>query len=119
METWSIDEANFFNNIGKEKNKVHYEQMGPRHPFWEHMLYETEDLLKKAGRVYDQATVEAIAMDEESWFALSKEAGANMEEKAMQRRMGMLSEALGNMRKDAESQRRIDDMFGEGTRVNG
>lgn len=112
METWRLDEEEHFRNMGKEKKTVNYGPMGPNHPGWESMLQETEDMLKHAGRIYDQATIKAIALDEVEWTRLSKEANKNIMDRAKDARFSALGETIGRIRNDAKSQQRLNNLFG-------
>lgn len=115
---WRLQEEEFFSNMGKPKKpSVDYGAMGPNHPGWKDMLWETEHMLQQAGRVYDQNTIEAIAQDEKAWDELSKEAIANMSKKAEVARFQALTDTLGRIRSEAKSQKRLDDLFGGDTQI--
>lgn len=97
------------------KRKTKPEPMGPTHPMWSYALTEVKQLLERSGRVYDEKTVEEIAMDQNAWDQLIADASANFALWDQANRIRLLVETLGRIRRDAESELRIEQLFGKGT----
>jgi len=114
MEYMFIDEP-----WSNKSNNEPVTPMGPKHPFWKEAKREVESLLQQAGRVYDKKTIEAIAVDHESWDQLIIEAGENMRTLDKERRMNSLFETLDKVKTKTRSKGILDSLFGGNTHVTG
>lgn len=106
---------NHFDESPKKRKKVNHTPMGPKHPMWKCARQEVENLLRQSGRIYDEGTVNAIAMDEESWNQLITDAVSNMSQITQANRMNQLTDMLGRVRNKTG----LDNLFGGDTRVTG
>jgi hypothetical protein len=111
---YELDDELFYSSR-KKNEKI--EQMGPKHPCWNYALEEVESLLQQAGRVYDKTTIESIAMNHSAWDQLIEEALVNNEIKTKQVRGRILMETVDRIRNGAESEMRIQKLFGDGTKI--
>lgn len=101
----------------RNKKNEPVEPMGPKHPMWNFALDEVRSLLTHAERVFDEDTVESVAMDHDAWMNLIKEASAVMTIRDKENRMAMLTGTIGKIREDAESELRLNNLFGGNTKT--
>lgn len=113
METWQLDDYGYILTANRKMEPV--EPMGPKHPMWEYAVKEVKSLLTHTERIFDEETVKAIAMDHNAWMELIKDASAVMAVRDRENRMAMLTGTVTKIRKDAESDLRLDNLFGSST----
>lgn len=112
METWLLDQDMDDYDHRKNQPKVDYGPMGPNHPGWKFKCDEVAHQLSRAGRVIDQETIEFIAQDNKAWQELLIQVKANYPIIDAQIKAQIFSDFLSNVRTNAESDQRLENLFG-------
>lgn len=102
-----------FYYFGRPQRNEKIEPMGPNHPCWLIACGEIESLLRQAGRVFDQKTVESIAMNSGAWGELIEQASENRTLQTQSERSQILRDFLSDVR----SESRVTQLFGDNVRI--